>query len=197
MKKLIIIRAARTDWDEHDRLVGDTDLSLSESGREEMKAVAVEIAGLAPKALYTGTDSPAQESAQIVAAATRLKMKSAEELREFDLGLWGGLTSEQFRERYQKVFKVWKDDPDSVEPPEGESLPALEERLLQVLRKIVRRKVGSPIAIVVGRFAFAKLRCRAEPAPDTTIWTHIDSPSDWFETDEATFASSDAESVDT
>ncbi len=186
MKMIILIKAARTDWDDQDRLIGDTSLPINAAGRAEAKQVATELAMAAPKAMYCGSDSPSEETAEILAAARGLKLKTLEDLRELDVGLWEGMTNEQFKERFPKVFKVWREEPGAVEPPDGEGLEAAEARLREAIRKILRRKIGSPVAIVVGRLAFACLRSRILDGDFGRFWTHAEEAPPWCEIDEAT-----------
>ncbi|HWL93248.1 MAG TPA: histidine phosphatase family protein [Phycisphaerae bacterium] len=172
MKKLIFIRAGRTEWDDQERIAGDTDLDLNEQGRAEAGQSVGRLVELHPKALFCGSDNPARETARIIGEAIDLKAKALDELREMDLGHWEGLTADQFAERFPKVNKAWRDDPASVEAPDGEALAAVEARLDEALGRIFKRKTATPIVMVLGRLAFAAARCKYTDGSREQFWEH-------------------------
>lgn len=173
MKRLILIRAGRTDWADQDRLAGDMDLQINEAGRAEASKAAVDVASEAPKAIFCGSDEPATETALVIGAALGLTPKAIEELREVDLGLWEGLTEEQFSERFSRVHKAWHDDPNSVEPPNGEALPVVDARLESGIMRVLKRKTASPIILVLGRLAYAAARCRFSDGTHEHFWEYV------------------------
>jgi broad specificity phosphatase PhoE len=176
MKRVILIRAGRTDWADQERLAGDMDLQINEAGRAEAAVSANEIASLSPKSIFCGTDEPAIETAAIIAAALGIKYKAIDELRELDLGLWEGLTEEQFKERFSRVHKAWHDDPNSVEPPTGEALPVVDARIEKGIHSVTKRRAASPIVLVLGRLAYAATRCRYADGTHEHYWDYVESP---------------------
>ena len=170
MKKLIVIKAGRTEWVDQNRIAGDADLSLNNAGRAEVFAIVNELTPLAPKSAFCGTDTPSMETARIVCEALQLKPKSLDELRELDLGHWEGLTIEQFSERFPKVYKAWRDNPAAVEPPDGEPIAVVEARLDSAILRVMKRKTASPILLVLGRLAYAIARCRYTNASPDEFW---------------------------
>lgn len=177
MKRVILIRAGRTDWADQERLAGDMDLQINEAGRAEAATAANEIAGQSPKSVFCGTDEPAIETAAIIAASLGLKYKAIEELREMDLGLWEGLTEDQFRERFSRVHKAWHDDPNSVEPPNGEALPLVDARIEEGVHRVMKRRSVSPIVLVLGRLAYAATRCRYADGTHVHYWDYVELPA--------------------
>ncbi|MBX3394933.1 MAG: histidine phosphatase family protein [Phycisphaerae bacterium] len=176
MKRLILIRAGRTDWVDQERLAGDMDLPINEVGRKEASLAADAIRAMSPRTIYCGTDGPASQTAEQIAASLGLKFKALDSLREMDLGLWEGLTEDQFRERFSRVHKAWHDDPSSVEPPNGESLPLVEARLEQAFFSLLKKRATSPIVIVLGRLAYSAVRCRFHDRLYEQFWEYVDEP---------------------
>lgn len=179
MAKLILIRAAETDWQAQGRLAGDTDLHLNEVGHRQAAAAALAVANLAPQAIRCGPDQATQQTAAIVADELRLKVSKIDDLREMDLGHWEGLTVESVRERFAKVYRQWRADPLSVQPPDGESVACVSDRLEQGIEKILARHRGESVVLVLGRFAYAVARCRLGDGAFTRFWEYVESEEAW------------------
>ena len=124
--------------------MGDTDLKLNEAGRHEATERAAVATSMKPAMLYCGEDSTgALETAGIVGKALNLKVRKQKAFREMDLGHWEGLTTEQFRERFPTIYKQWRNDPLAVEPPKGESITTVVERITDRLARLMKKSDDS------------------------------------------------------
>lgn len=173
--KLILVKAGQTEWQAQGRLVGDTNLRLNEAGHRQAAALAASLAAMKPAIVHCGKDEPSLETAEIIANELNLKVKSSDALREMDLGHWEGLTVEQFRERFGKVYKQWRNDPLSVESPHGESVAAVIERMNKMIGKIVKKNAEKSVALVIGGYAFAALRCAYLDDDFERFWQYLES----------------------
>ena len=185
MTKVIIVKAGHTEWQSKGRLVGDTDLRLNETGHRQATASADIVRRLNPSIIHCGKDEPSCETADIIANELDLKVKSSDALREMDLGHWEGLTVEQFRDRFAKVYKRWREEPLSVTPPEGESIPSVVEWMTAAISKILKKNSEKSVAIVVGGLAYGALRCRFGEDGWDRFWDYVeteDAPAE-FEID--------------
>jgi probable phosphoglycerate mutase len=61
-------------------------------------------------------------------------------------GLWQGMPVDEIRRKQPKVFRQWQEEPTSVCPPEGETFADVHARVLEGLRKPLKK--GIPFAIV-------------------------------------------------
>lgn len=174
MARLILIPAAQTDWRAQGRLSGDADLPLNEVGHRQAMADAQSIAEAHPVAIYCGPEQATRQTASIIAHELRLRARNAKELRELDLGHWEGLTQDDLQDRFSKVYRQWRQEPMSVEPPEGETVPSAASRISARVRKMVERHPGETIALVLGQFAFAILRCELEDRSYDLFWSYVD-----------------------
>lgn len=172
---LILVKAGQTEWQAQGRLVGDTNLRLNEAGHRQAAALATALSGLKPTIVHCGKDEPSRETAEIIANELNLKVKSFDALREMDLGHWEGLTIEQFRERFGKVYKQWRSDPLSVESPDGESVAAVIERMKKAIAKIVKKNGDKTVALVVGGYAFAALCCAFLDGEFDHFWDYLET----------------------
>ncbi len=182
MSKLILIRSAQTDWQAQGRLAGDTNLQLNEIGHKQAAADALAIAGFSPAVIQCGMDQPTKQTATIIADELQLKTKAMvlNELREIDLGHWEGLTIEDFKERFSKVYRQWRNDPLSVTPPEGESVPEMSRRLNVCLEKVLKRCEQQTVVVVLGHFAFAAARCTLADGNFERFWSYMDEDEQRF-----------------
>ncbi|MCB9855131.1 MAG: histidine phosphatase family protein [Phycisphaerales bacterium] len=175
MSNLILVKAGQTEWQAQGRLVGDTDLRLNEAGHRQAAALAAAMADMKPSIVHCGKDEPSRETAEIIGNELNLKVKSSDALREMDLGHWEGLTIEQFRERFGKVYKQWRNDPLAVESPNGESVAAVIARMKKAIGKIVKKSGDRPVALVVGGYAFAALRCSFLDGEFAEFWKYLET----------------------
>jgi len=173
--RLILIPTAQTDWRAQGRFAGDTDLSLNEVGHRQALADAAAIAEHHPAAVHSGVDQPARQTAEIIAAELNLKPKTHKALREMDLGHWEALTTDEFRDRFAKVYKMWRNRPTDVQPPEGETVSDVAERLAHILGKLARRHEDEAIVVVLGQFAYAVMRCQLDDDGNyARFWQYVD-----------------------
>jgi len=175
MTRLILIPTAQTDWQAQGRLVGDADLPLNEVGHRQAIADGQGLVGLAPTVIRSGPEQAARQTASSIAHELHLRSRPVKELRELDLGHWEGLTVEDFSERFAKVYRQWRDDPQSIEPPEGETISDAAARLTAGVKRILKRHPDEVAAVVVGPFANAILRCELEDHSYERFWEYVES----------------------
>jgi probable phosphoglycerate mutase len=175
MTKLILIPASQTDWRPQGRLAGDTHLALNEFGHRQAVLIAQEVRGLSPKLVRCGPEQATKQTASLVAHEAGVRLRTIKELREMNLGVWQGLMIEDLKERFGKVYRQWRADPLSIEPPEGETVSAALTRLIEALEKIRKKNVSETVAVVVGQFADAALRCRLVDRSFEKFWDYVDN----------------------
>ncbi|MBN2563531.1 MAG: histidine phosphatase family protein [Phycisphaerae bacterium] len=179
MARLILIPTAQTDWRAQGRLAGDTDLPLNEYGHRQAVAYAQAIADLHPAAVHCGPETATRQTGAVVAGEFGIKARSTGDLREMDLGHWEGLTQEEFRERFAKVYRQWRSAPMSIEPPEGEAVAKAAERLHKAVQKIVKRHQDQTVVLTLGQFAYAIVRCQLDDGDYERFWEYVDGDAGW------------------
>jgi len=154
MLKLLIIRTGTTEYEAQGRVQGTLDIPLSEDGRLQIEQVAEALrAELLPKgeikACYAAPCLATQQSAEILATQLKLKPKTIDDLRNLDHGLWQGMLINDIKVKQPKVYRQWQEHPETVCPPEGESLQVVRERLSHALAKIAKKQKSGTTAILV------------------------------------------------
>lgn len=149
MSRVLLIRPGATTFDEQHRVQGVLDLPLSDRGRIEAALLAEQLSGIDLAGLYHGPGEHVLRTAEAVGRATGLRPRRLDDLRNLDQGLWQGLLRDEIRRRNPKVFRQWQDEPETICPPEGETVEDAEVRLRPVLRSLLRRHRQEAVAIVV------------------------------------------------
>jgi len=128
---------------------GTLDIPLSEDGRQQIEQVAEDLREMQIDACYAGSCLATQQSAEILAAKLKFKTKTVDDFRNLDHGLWQGMLINDIKVKQPKVYRQWQEHPETVCPPEGESLQVVRDRLHRILAKIAKKKKSGITAIIV------------------------------------------------
>lgn len=158
---LLTIPWAATDWSCQGRLTAETSLPISDDGRTQAVLWRDSIGDQPVATLYASKELTSMQTAEALLNGSKTRIKEVAELHEISVGLWEGLSDEQLRSRFPKVYKRWMDDPASVCPPQGEPLDEARDRLMDAVGKLTR-KSQERRAVVLGPLACAVVRCSLE-----------------------------------
>jgi broad specificity phosphatase PhoE len=146
MTEVVLIRPGCTDFDEQNRIQGDLDLPLSPRGVEQVELLLDQLRDVKLDVIYTAPSEPARATAEFIGTGLGVPVKERKELKNVDQGLWQGLQIDDIRRKFPKVFKQLQESPETICPPQGETLFAALERVRKVLAKPIKKK--SPFAVV-------------------------------------------------
>lgn len=149
MSTLLLIRPGLTDFDEQGRIKGNLDIPLNERGAEQVALTVRELAGHEIEAIYTSPCECCEQTAEALARGRDIKVKSLKALRNLDHGLWHGKLIEEVKQQQPKVYRQWQEHPETVCPPEGESLVNATERVEAALAKALKKHKDGAIAFVL------------------------------------------------
>jgi phosphoserine phosphatase len=152
MSTVILVRPGCTDFDDQKRLQGSLDIPLNERGENQLAQVVLAIRDLPIEAVLTSSCEPCFSSAEALAKALDVPLKKKSKLENLDQGLWQGLSIAEIRHKFPKVFKQWEDAPETVCPPEGETVTEGVTRIESVLKKPLR-KYGTFVVVASEPFA--------------------------------------------
>ncbi len=169
MASLILIPWPETTWSLAGRMIGRSPVSLTEQGRKQALAWADALEKDPPVAVYSSTEVASVETARVLEKRANIKRKELKGLAEVNVGLWDGLTTDELKRRYPKIYKRWCDDPFAVCPPEGEEFSSASERIREGIVGIVGDRRDRTLAIVLGPFSFALARSIVERSPVVDI----------------------------
>jgi len=149
--KLLLIRHGESVGNAEGRLQGQTDLPLSELGREQARALARRLVreGWILSALYASDLSRAAETAHILGQALGAPVILDERLREYDAGVLNGLVWDEIEQRYPELARGLRDDRSWTDFPQAEGNPTFVARLTAAVTDIqAGHGAGDVVALV-------------------------------------------------
>jgi len=149
MSQIVLILPGATDFELQGRIHGDLDIPLCPEGREEAGRVGRELQDLGIEVIYTSCCSSARETAEAIGGALQVKVKKLDHMQNLDQGLWQGLLVEEVKQKQPKVYRQWLEQPETMCPPEGETIDSARERVSGVLTKLLKKHAGGVIGLIV------------------------------------------------
>jgi probable phosphoglycerate mutase len=150
MFQFFLIRPGLTEFERQGRVQGTLDIPLCEDGRRAIVAMVNELSSKPITAVYAAPSLPAEQTADALSAALGLKTRTLEQLRNLDYGLWQGMLISDVKTKQPKVYRQWQDQPETVCPPQGETISAARQRVQTAIAKLTKKhKSEGLVALVV------------------------------------------------
>ena len=105
--RLVLVRHGETQWVREGRYQGTSNVPLNARGRKQAQAVGRVIRDERPFAIYSSELIRVRETAEIIAKASRRKVRTDRRLNEVSFGKWEGSLFREIRERYPKDVRRW------------------------------------------------------------------------------------------
>lgn len=164
--KFVLLRAGSTDLDQQGRILGSLDLPLCPRGVTELNQAAAELAGIPIAAIISSACEAAQQSASLVSNKLGLKVKVEKKFTNLDCGLWHGKSLEELRETQPTLFKQWKEHPEQICPPCGETLSTMQDRVSAAVKKLRKKYLSGTVLIVAPEPLLSVIRSELHLARD-------------------------------
>ena len=138
MKKteIILIRHGETEWNSQKRMQGHSNSDLSSVGQVQIQALGQWMKNLPFDLIYSSDSLRAKQTAEAITQFSGHELQFDQRLREKNLGVFEGLTSEEARERHPEVFRLFKTAGSKYVIDEGESTQQLQDRALEIVNEI-------------------------------------------------------------
>lgn len=149
MVQILLVRAGSTEFDDQGRIKGTLDIPLSEAGQGQVSQLVGDLHQTEIDHVFASPCRSAQQTAEALATDHRLKVRTIEELQNIDHGLWHGKLIDEVRLSQPKVFRQLQDHPETVCPPQGESVGAALDRVRSIVARLIRKHRNKTIAVVV------------------------------------------------
>jgi broad specificity phosphatase PhoE len=157
--RLICVRHGETSWNHDLRLQGQTDIELSDFGREQARRLGARLAGDDLAAVYSSDLRRCVETARIALAGRQLEPILMPELREINLGEWQGHTTDELRRLVpDELARVWGNPVDEA-PRGGETRRELQTRVVAAITTIAARHPDERVLVVSHGGALRALAC--------------------------------------
>ena len=148
MSVIYIVRHGETNWNAEGRIQGHTDIDLSERGREQARAAAGRLSGVHFDAAYCSDLSRTSETARIILGERATPLQETPELREYNKGVFEGLTAEEYRDRYPDLYQASLVNDLDFAPPGGETIRQCQARLSRFIQGVRERHPDEDVLLV-------------------------------------------------
>ncbi|MFT3715533.1 MAG: histidine phosphatase family protein [Gordonia sp. (in: high G+C Gram-positive bacteria)] len=146
--RLVLLRHGQTPLSVERRYSGRGNPPLTETGREQARAVARRLGdGGGFDAVVCSPLDRARTTAEAAAQALGLPVQVHDGLIETDFGAWEGLTFNEAADRDPDLHRRWLSDID-VAPPGGESFAQVADRIADTKADLVDRFAGQRVLVV-------------------------------------------------
>ena len=146
--RVFLVRHGATVFSAEDRFAGETDIELSDEGREQARKLAERLGTEKIAAVYASPLVRTLETARIVAKPHNLSVVRRDGLREISHGRWEQMTRQEVEAKFPEEAAAWEEDPYTFAPAGGESGLAVTARALPALVEIVRTHHDENVIIV-------------------------------------------------
>lgn len=170
MVRIVLVRPGATEYVQQGRIQGALEVPLSEEGAHEATRLSAELSGMNLDALYSADSEHALQTAEAIAKALGVKLKSLDTLRNLDHGLWQGMLVEEVKRKQPKVYRQWQEQPRSVCPPGGEMIGDAQDRVRSALTKLLKKHKGGTLGLVVPEPLASLVRAYLEQSEVGDLW---------------------------
>lgn len=145
-----IIRHGETDWNVAGRWQGHADPVLNARGQKQAAQLARYLADSAVQldAIYSSDLQRAAQTAAAIRERLAVPLHYDPRLREFNLGVFQGLTGAEIQERFPEEYVMWRSPDMAYTIPNGESRLMLRDRVLAAWTDITANQAQRRLVIV-------------------------------------------------
>ncbi|MCA9239005.1 MAG: histidine phosphatase family protein [Planctomycetales bacterium] len=186
MLRILLVRPGATEYDKQGRIQGTLDIPLCEDGRHQVAAICPDLQAAEPAAIYTSPCESCEQTAELISEPLDLRPKTVEKLKNLDHGLWQGMLIEDVKTKQPKVYRQWREQPETVCPPQGETVLAAKARVADVLRKVLKKHKSHKAVVIVAPepllsvvrhvLLLNELSDLWKPAAEGATWEAIEAP---------------------
>lgn len=160
--KLILIRHGETSWNKQRRIQGSrSNTQLNETGYGQADRIAALLKQQRIDAIYSSPLKRAVNTAETLATACGLQVRTVPELQEIDAGELDGLSEKDMCQGHLAFWNEWGKGDPSLHLPGGESLEDLQKRVGWAVERILERHTDDTVAVVGHLFTNLVIICWA------------------------------------
>ena len=177
--RILLARHGETPWNAEGRYQGQIDIPLSPVGESQATALGKRLQGVDITRAVASPLSRARRTAELALGEARAPMLSFEpDLQEIAHGEWEGLLASEIHEKDPARLSAWREEPDTVLMPGGESLRQVLDRSWQGLSRASEGLGDADTLLVVAHDAVNRvILCRILGLPIAKLWTFRQAPT--------------------
>lgn len=177
--RILLARHGETPWNAEGRYQGQEDIPLSPVGERQARLLGERLRELRIDKAVSSPLSRARRTAQLALGEEREAMLGTDAgLMEIAHGTWEGLLASEIAAQDPERLRAWRDAPDTVQMPGGESLGQVFERSWHALERAAEGLGDDQTLLVVAHDAVNRvLLCRVLGIPMSRLWSFRQAPT--------------------
>lgn len=183
MTRIILLRSCSTDFDDEGRIKGTLDIPMNLSGNLQAAKLADEMTGRGIACIYYSPYQAATQTANVVAEKLSVKARLLKAMANLDHGLWQGMLIDELKDKQKKVYRQWQEQPETVCPPEGETVTDVLLRVKATLDKLIKKHKNQTVALVAPEPLTSLIQSYLEQSELGDLWETIGECGNWMVVD--------------
>ncbi|MEO6104651.1 MAG: histidine phosphatase family protein [Pseudoxanthomonas sp.] len=177
--RILLARHGETPWNAEGRYQGQIDIALSPTGESQAAALGERLRHVKITRAVASPLSRARHTAELALGEARVPMLTTDsELQEIAHGEWEGLLASEINEKDPVLLRAWREQPETVLMPGGESLQQVLERSWRALSRASEGLGDDDTLLVVAHDAVNRvILCRILGLPLAKLWTFRQAPT--------------------
>jgi probable phosphoglycerate mutase len=171
--RILLARHGETRWNVEGRCQGQGhDIPLSETGRGQALALGTRLAGLPIRRAVASPLLRARQTAELALGDRAGLLTFDPRLAEICHGQWEGLLAEEIQRRFPELQRAWRETPERVTLPGGESLQDVAARAWPALAAACAGLEAEDVVLLVTHDAVNRvLLCRVLGLGLARVWS--------------------------
>ena len=177
--RILLARHGETPWNAEGRYQGQIDIPLSPTGESQATALGERLRNVEITRAVASPLSRARHTAELALGETRLPMLATDiELQEIAHGEWEGLLASEINDKDPERLRAWREQPETVLMPGGESLQQVLDRSWRGLARATEGLGAGDTLLVVAHDAVNRvILCRVLGLPISKLWSFRQAPT--------------------
>ncbi|MEP6906653.1 MAG: histidine phosphatase family protein [Pseudoxanthomonas sp.] len=177
--RILLARHGETPWNAEGRYQGQIDIPLSPIGESQATELGKRLAHMRITRAVASPLSRARRTAEFALGEARAPMLTFDaDLQEIAHGEWEGLLASEIHEKDPALLRAWREEPETVLMPGGESLHQVLDRSWQGLVRAAQGLGDDDTLLVVAHDAVNRvILCRILGLPLSRLWSFRQAPT--------------------
>jgi len=177
--RILLARHGETPWNAEGRYQGREDIPLSAVGEQQAKALGERLAKVPIDRAVASPLSRAATTAKLALGPARAGMLTTDAgLMEIAHGQWEGLLASEIAARDPVRLRQWRDAPELVQMPGGESLDEVFARVWPAFTRACADTPADGTLLVVAHDAVNRvILCHILGIGHSTLWSFRQAPA--------------------
>ena len=177
--RILLARHGETPWNAEGRYQGQIDIPLSPVGEAQATALGERLREVPITRAVASPLSRARRTAELALGQERAGLLQIDaDVQELADGEWEGLVASEIHEKDPARLRAWREEPDTVLMPGGESLRQVLDRSWRGLVRATEGLGPDDTLLLVAHDAVNRvLLCKILGLPISKLWTFRQAPT--------------------